>query len=146
MSDIEAAIWSRIPDILKGTINLNTCKPKIKCYYLNDFCKSKYMNDLFSWLCFGAFKSFLFLLLFDCFWFYFWSFAFLFLASLWLKDYNKSKFMRLLCVIPPILFFFLLTHFRPMFSFNIPWTHQKISAFQVKKSNECLKWANQYFY
>lgn len=105
MSDIEAAIWSRIPGILKGTINLNTFKPKIKCYCLNDFCKSKYMNYLFSWLCFGTFKSFLFLLLFDCFWFYFWSFGFLFLASLWLKDYNKSKFMHLLCVIPPILFF-----------------------------------------
>ena len=36
LSYIGPAIWNRIPEILKKTKNFNTCKHKMKHYYLND--------------------------------------------------------------------------------------------------------------
>ena len=45
----------------EGTINLNIFKAKIKCYYLSDFCKSKYVNYLFSYYVFTLLRVFLLL-------------------------------------------------------------------------------------
>ena len=36
LSYIGPTIWNRIPEIIKKNRNLNTCKHKMKHYYLND--------------------------------------------------------------------------------------------------------------
>ena len=92
LSYISPAIWNRIPEIIKKTRNLNTFKHKIKHYYLNDLSNPKlwYVGSFDYAL--AVIKN-VFLFVKQMFLHPFFS------ASLWLKDHNENKAIRLFCVI-----------------------------------------------
>ena len=101
LSYIGPAIWNRIPEIIKKTRNLNTFKHKMKHYYLNDLSNPNLWNV-------GRFDYALAIIK-NIFLFVKQIFLHLFFpASLWLKDHNENKAIRLFCVILAIPIFISL--------------------------------------